>query len=282
MKLASRIIGCLTVITLINLHARPACCQSGVQPTLTPVSLKLGKPHKLDPAIDLAKASLKHIQANVRDYEAILVKRCRVNGVLPEMQYARVKIRNRKTGSGAVQTPMAVYLRFMKPADVRGREVVWVENQNDGKMIVHEPGLKGMVNVNLDPNGYLAMRNQRYPITEIGIENLAAKLIETCQRDRRHGECEFQLYDNAKVGKTECRMLEVIHPVKRPHFDFYRARVYLDKKLNVPIRYASWSWPTTEGGEPVLEEEYNYFRLTTNVALTNQDFDTDNPEYGFR
>ncbi|QDT11327.1 DUF1571 domain-containing protein [Planctomycetes bacterium K23_9] len=251
-------------------------------PALTPVSHKLHTPHIIDPAIQLAMTSLQHIRANVQDYEAILVKRCRVGGVLPEPQYAKVKIRNRKTLGGAIQTPMSVYLRFLKPTDVSGREVVWVENQNNGNMIVHESGLKGMVNVTLDPNGYLAMRNQRYPITEIGIENLAKKLIERCHRDRQHDECDFQLYNDAKIAKRECRMLEVVHPNKRPHFDFYRARVYIDKELNLPIRYASWSWPTTAGGEPVLEEEYTYLRVKANAGLTDQDFDIDNPAYGFR
>ncbi|QEG43262.1 DUF1571 domain-containing protein [Roseimaritima ulvae] len=239
-------------------------------------------PHALDPALRIAEASLQHIRDNIADYSAIFVKRCRVDGELPELQYAQVKIRNRKTAGGRVETPLSVYLKFLKPEAVAGREVIWVEGRNDGQMIVHETGLKGVINVYLDPHGYLAMRGQRYPITDIGIENLVVKLIETARRDRQREECTVQIYRNARIGKRACTMLEVVHPVRRPYFDFYRARVYFDNELNMPIRYESHSWPTQPGGEPVLEEEYSYLRLQTNLGLTDSDFDIANPEYQFR
>ncbi len=239
-------------------------------------------PHALDPALQIAEASLKHIRDNIADYSAIFVKRCRVDGVLPDLQYAQVKIRNRKTTADRVTTPLSVYLKFLKPEAVAGREVIWVEGQNEGEMIVHEAGLKGVINVHLDPHGYLAMRGQRYPITEIGIENLVVKLIETAQRDRQREACQVQFYPNARIGDTACTMIEVTHPVQQPYFDFYRARVYFDNQLNMPIRYESYSWPLQPGGEPVLEEEYSYLKLQTNVGLTDRDFDIRNPEYQFR
>ena len=89
------------------------------------------------------------------------------------------------------------------------------------------------------------------------------------------------MFENATIDKNACTMVQVIHPVKRPHFEFHRARVYFDKKLNLPIRYVSWSWPVEEGGQPVLEEEYTYTRVKVNVALTDRDFDPDNTEYNF-
>ena len=260
----------------------PAFCQQDVNPSMVPVSHKKQAPHPIDPALEMALSSLQHIRANVADYKAIFVKRCRVDGVLPDLQYAKIKVRNRKVVDGKIATPLSVYLNYLKPSDVRGREVVWVETKNDGNIIVHETGIKGMINVTLDPHGYLAMRNQRYPITEIGIENLVVKLIETANRDRQHGECEVQFYHNSKIGSTECTMVEVIHPEKREHFDFYRARVYFDKQLNMPIRYESWSWPKTPDGQPVLEEEYTYLRVEPNNGLTDIDFDISNPAYNFR
>ncbi|TWU41766.1 DUF1571 domain-containing protein [Novipirellula artificiosorum] len=238
--------------------------------------------HPLDPALEMAEASLQHVRADVRDYRALFVKRCRVDGVLPELQYAQVKIRNRKVDGGQITTPLSVYLNFLKPDAVAGREVIWVEGQNEGRMVAHESGLKGMINVNLDPNGYLAMRGQRHPITDIGIENLLVKLIETGQRERQYGECEVQFYPNAKIKDIACTMLQVVHPVKRPHFEFYTARVYFDNEQRMPIRYESWSWPTTAGGDPVLEEEYTYLDVKVNEGMTNLDFDIRNPAYQFR
>jgi hypothetical protein len=238
--------------------------------------------HVIDPALEIARASLLNVQANVDDYKALFVKRTRVDGVLPPLQYARVKIRNRKVRNGTVVTPMGVYLDFLKPADVKGREVIWLEGANDGNLVVHKGGMARFVTLRLDPNGYLAMRGQRYPISDIGIENLLNKIIETCERDRQYDECDVQIFRNAKVGGTVCTMVQVKHPVKRDHFDFHKARVYFSDSLNMPIRYKSWTWPTTPDGKPVIQEEYNYMKLELNVGLTDQDFDPDNPHYRYR
>ena len=183
--------------------------------------------------------------------------------------------------NGRITTPMSVYLKFLKPSSIKDREVIWVEGRNGGKLVAHETGLKNLIRFNLDPTGFVAMRGQKYPITDIGLENLLTKVIETGERDRKFGECEVRFFDNAKVGDNVCTMMQVIHPVKQPHFDFFVARVYFDNELNVPIRYASWSWPAEEGSQPVLEEEYTYTNLELNVGLTDSDFDPDNPQYNY-
>lgn len=238
--------------------------------------------HPIDPALEIARASLLNVRTNVDDYKALFVKRTRVDGELPPLQYARLKIRNRKFQNGTVVTPMGVYLDFLKPADVKGREVIWLEGANDGNLVVHQGGLARFVTLTLDPNGYLAMRGQRYPITDIGIENLLIKIVETCERDRQHGECEVQIFRNAKVGGTVCTMVQVTHPTKRDHFDFHKARVYFSDSLNLPIRYKSWSWPASPGETPIVQEEYNYMKLELNVGLTDEDFDTANPNYRYQ
>lgn len=257
-------------------QAQKSIPASGHLPPKRPAS------HPLDPAIAEAQESLRHIQDNVDDYTALFLKRCRVDGELREMEYAKVKIRNRKTRDGMVTTPLAVYFDFLKPSSVKGREVIWVEGRNDGKLVVHDAGYRGAVNLYLDPEGYLAMRDQRYPITNMGMENLLTDLIATAHRDRQYQECEVNFFKKAKVDATVCTMVEIIHPVKRPHFDFYRARVYFADELNMPIRFESHSWPDVPDGEPLLEEEYTYLRVKTNVGLTDHDFDSGNPAYRFR
>lgn len=270
---------CLTSICLL---AIPPLTASGQQGSVVAESVahSTGK-HPLDPAIEMARNSLKHCRENIRDYTAVLVKRNRVDGQLGEMTYANVKIRNRKQENGQLLVPLSVYLDFIKPESSKGREVIWVEGRNGGKLLAHEAGFKNLATVKLDPTGYLAMRGQRYPITEIGVENLIVKLLETAVRDRKHEECQVQFYRNAKVGEELCDMIEVVHPFQRDHFEFYRARVYFSQKHGVPIRYASWSWPAPSDGQPVLEEEYTYLNMNTNVGLTDRDFDTDNPNYRF-
>jgi hypothetical protein len=261
--------------------ATPVALGQQVLPQTSAIQQQQQAPHPLDPAFELARASLQHIQENVDDYTALFIKRYRMDGELTEMQYANVKIRNRKIRDGINVTPMAVYLDFLKPSSVKGREVIWVDGENDGKLIAHDTGIRKLINVTLDPNSYLAMRGQRHPITEIGIEKLLTIMIETVERDRQYGECDIQFRD-IKVSEANCTMLQVIHPVRREHFDFYCARMYFDRKLNIPIRYESWSWPEKSGEKPVLEEEYTYLQMKVNVGLTDQDFSIGNSDYGFQ
>ncbi len=238
--------------------------------------------HPVDAALEIAEESLQHVRANVDDYTAIFIKRCRVGGVMPPLQYASLKIRNRKLDGQDIAVPLSVYLDFLKPSSVKGREVIWVENANNGNLIVHQGGFASFLTTQLDPEGMLAMRGQRYSIKEIGIENLLEKFVVTAQQDRLHGECDVRIETDSLFGQTSCTLVEVIHPIRREHFRFYRARVYFDNNTKLPIRYQAWLWPETPGGPPVLDEEYNYFNLKVNVGLSASDFDTSNPSYRFR
>ena len=76
-------------------------------------------------------------------------------------------------------------------------------------------------------------------------------------------------------------MLEVKHKDRRPEYEFYIARVFLDDELNMPIRYEAYDWPSSTGGSPELIEEYTYINLQLNVGLQDEDFDSENPAYNF-
>ena len=88
-----------------------------------------------------------------------------------------------------------------------------------------------------------------------------------------------------RVGRSctgqGCTLLEVVHPVQRPHFDFHIARIYIDDELRIPIRFASWEWPAVAGGSPQLLEEFTYLNIKLNVGLTDLDFDSGNPNYAY-
>ena len=240
--------------------------------------------HPLDPALDMAREYLARIQQEIADYTATIVKRERIKGVLGEYEYMTAKIRNRKVENGKVVVPLSVYLKFLKPKSVEGREVVWVEGANNGKLRAHEGGLKGrfLPSVWLDPLGSLAMQGQLHPITDIGIENLVMKLIEKGQNDRKHGDCDVKFIPGAKLNGNPCTVLQVWHPVQQPHFEFHLAEILIDDVLKIPVRYASHHWPTDPNDKkgPVLEE-YTYIDVKLNQNLTDADFDSENPAYNF-
>ncbi len=246
--------------------------------------------HPLDPALALARDGLGNIRANVRDYKCVMVKRERIGDTLHDYEYMFAKIRNEQTSNGQVVVPFSAYLYFLKPEEMKGREVIFVRGQNDDKMIAHErrDSFKGKFgSVWLRPDGSMAMQGNRYPITEIGLETLVVRLIEKGTRDKQNGaveECLVEFRKGAKINGRQCTMLEVKHPQPRDYYDFYVARIFIDDELNVPLRYAAYTWPVQPGAEPgndELIEEYTYLKLELNVGLTDKDFDPANTEYKF-
>jgi hypothetical protein len=142
--------------------------------------------------------------------------------------------------------------------------------------------------VELLPESRLAMMGNRYPITDIGIEKLLCKLIERGQRDRQLGPATVRTTENASIGGKTCRLMEVIHESpttlvdgKTVEFEFFLAQIYIDEEQLIPLKFASFSWPKTPDAAPELLEEYTYLDVMINVGLTETDFDTENPAYGF-
>jgi hypothetical protein len=224
--------------------------------------------HPLAPAIRVCKASLEEIDRNVRDYSCTLVKRERVDGELGEHQHIFLKVRHE---------PFSVYMNFLKP--FQGREVVYVDGQNNNKLIVLEAGWKRVAGkLPLDPNGARAMNGQKHPITKVGIRNLTAELIRSMEADTKYAECEVTTKDE-KIGDRPATMVQVIHPIPRQNFDTHISRVFFDNELGIPIHYDSYVWPRQPGGQPPLEASFTYTNLKVNNGFTARDFDAyNNPE----
>jgi hypothetical protein len=149
--------------------------------------------------------------------------------------------------------------------------------------VAHEGGFKGrfIPTVYLEPNSPLAMRGNKYPITEIGIRTLTLRLIEKGERDKKLGPCSVRILHGAKVKDRVCTCVEVKHVERRPQYDFHLARIFMDDELRVPIRYEAFGWPTSPNAHPGMLEEYSYTNLKLNVGLTDKDFDPNNEKYNF-
>jgi len=230
--------------------------------------------HPLEPALALANRGLAQLKSTIKDYSCTVVKRERIDGKLNEHEYMFAKVRHE---------PFSVYLYFLAPDAVKGQEVIYVEGRNDGNMLAHAgSGVRAMVGtVSLKPNSMIAMQGNRYAITEIGVENLAKRLVEVAEHDKQFGECDVQFFPNAKVNGRVCTCVQVVHPVPRRNFRFHLARVFIDDELLVPIRYEAYDWPHEEGGQPVLMEEYTYMNIKINNGFTDADFDPKNASYKF-
>ena len=235
-------------------------------------------PHPLDAAIDLAHVGLKRMKT-IKDYEAQLIRRERINGRLTGYQYCDVKIRNAQPKQ---DVPFSIYMKFTKPTAVNGREAIWVKGSNDDKIIAHEAGaLLGKITVFLNPTGPIAMRDNRYPIYEAGFKVLVERLIEKASREKQYGECEVKIESGKKFAKRPCTVIEVVHPEPREYFEFHKALIYIDDELQLPVRYEAYTWPEKRGGDPVLLEQYLWTKIKLNVGLTDDDFNPRSKKYNY-
>ena len=244
--------------------------------------------HPIAPFVERAEGLLENMRKSVKDYSATLVKRERVDGNLLNHEYIFTKIRQeQRNQAGEVTVPFSVYMNFLAPDDVKGRECIYVAGANDGNLVAHEGGtgllaaIKSSVTVTIDPESELAMKGNKYPITDVGMENLLKKLLVVAKEDMKHDEIKVDTFKGTKINGRVCTCVQSVHPVERDHFKFHIARIYIDDELQLPIRYESYGWPAREGDKPPLLEEYTYLNLKLNNGYGDRDFDKSNASYNF-
>lgn len=226
--------------------------------------------HPLKAAIKLA-AQARDAAKELKEYRVLFSKREMVRG---QMFASQMEMKFRAE-------PLGVYLRFVNPEHA-GREVIYVEGRNNGQMLAHETGLKALVGtVALDPQGEMALAEARYPITRIGMANLAAGVVAQWERESTFGECDVKYYPEAKLGERPVLVIESSHPTPRNQFRFAMTRLWIDKETKLPVRCQQYEFSPTPGGQPVLVEDYTYTNVESDVRLTEADFDPRNPAYQF-
>ncbi len=233
-------------------------------------------------ATRMAEQAYVQMNRNIRDYTCLLTKRENVNGIVGSHQYMRVKVRHEQIQDGRVIVPFSVYLHYLKPEDVVGRRVLYVQGRDNDRMLVRRGGVRNSnMTLHLPLDSPLVTKENRYPITEIGFENLAARLVVALLDEQRNQNGEITVNRNAKVKGKGCTYYRLTQKRQLLGLDYYQAEVCVDNVLGLPVYFRSHDWPTTPDAAPVLLEEYYYSDVQLNAGLTDADFDPTNPVLGF-
>ena len=227
------------------------------------------KEHPLVPAIKYAKTCLEKVES-LPGYEATFWKK-EVVGSSTVSHKMKLKIRHK---------PFSVYLYFLDPHE--GREVIYVEGQNNGKLIAHEAGLFSIAGaMELDPTSSMAMSENRYPITNAGIANTMKIMIKQWEEELKYGEIDVKYFKDAKIEGMTCRVIEASHPTPRKQFTSHKVRLWVDTATGIPVRMQKYGFPRRSGEQPPLVEEYTFTNLQTNTRLSDADFSRKNSKYSF-
>lgn len=218
---------------------------------------------KIDPEgwINEAEAAL----AQVDNYRAIFHKQERIEGKLMEEETVLFKFKK----------PFKVYMKWIKDP-YKGRELLYAEGWNKNLLMVHGSGITGIVTVNLDPRGSLAMKGSRHPINDSGLDHLVKVIGDNVRRGMKGGELEFREADKETVYGRRTQQVEITLPRDKTRgYHSCRTRLNLDLEKKIPIKIEIYDWDNN------LVEDYGYEDLKLNMNLTDVDFSPKNPEYRF-
>lgn len=222
--------------------------------------------------------------SRVPSYTATLHKQERIDHVLGERQTVEMKIRHE---------PFSVYMKWLTFDP--GRELLYVEGENAGNMIVHAGGWKARLvpALSLDPRGSMAMRESRYPVTMAGLLAAARKMVEFRRADLSAGKlpvrCTMhfgQVFENRPCW---CFVIESNDP--NDHAGFRKTIAHIDEELCLPICIRNYAWPIGDEeqaltgeqlDEATLVEFYTYTNVNLDTRLAEIDFDRSNEGYRFR
>lgn len=171
--------------------------------------------------------------------------------------------------------PFSVYLKFVEPKSVAGRQVVFVKGANSGNLLVQEAGYKSILGIQpLLPTGSLAMADNRHPVTKIGLHKMVDLVIAQWEADRIHSDIVTRIESDVALPTAEvCTVYESTVPTPRDNVEFHITRLWVDQKTGLAIRIEQLGFPRAGDSSPPVLEDYTYSNVRTNVGLRDVDFD---------
>lgn len=229
------------------------------------------EPTPLEFAISLLEVAQQRIHA-VSDYSARFIQHEQVDGVLGDENHIHLKVRH---------APLSVYMGWIEPYE--GREVIYVDGRDDNRLLAHAGGWKRLLvpMVRLDPFGRQAMKTSRHPITEIGIAYLTDQLLEDRLIEKSIPTVEVTMNEESDQDGRTCWRFEHLHTVA-DGTEYGKVIFHVDQELGIPVSCQTFDWPSEAGEQGALLESYYYGDLQLEAGLTDLDFDSENPEYGFQ
>ncbi len=233
--------------------------------------------HPLTAVISYARKEQKFLGETVRDFRCRLVKRERINGLLQEMHFIDMEVREGVYQDGRIVQPLSIYLHFLAPKNVVDRNVIYVEGRNDGKLLIRNGGKHfEYVVAQIDPNSDAARDETLVPLTDIGFDRLLSRMIEVLERHRQvdptGSNTKAERIAGAKINNRPCTVIRIAHPQRMAGLEFHIANVFVDDALHAPVRVDYSSWPKISGNPAPLIAEYTYTDLQLNVGLPDETF----------
>ncbi len=137
----------------------------------------------------------------------------------------------------------------------------------------------------------MAMKESRYPVTEMGLLFLTEQVHKYRKRDLGLTKgLRWEMIPNQQFLDHVCDCWVVEYESRDVEPVYRKVTTYIDRQLSLPICVRNFGWPA-EGmdvsdpaalDEATLIEYYGYTNLQFEDRLTDADFDKANADYKFR
>lgn len=250
--------------------------ETAVQEGTSPAT---GSRQNLTTKVEMLRRSLVYLDS-IPGYTANLSKQEEVKGELLDEQTLFIKCR---------QKPFSVYLRWSTGDE--GREVLYIEGANNGKLLGHDGGWKARIPAfYLQPDCPLAMRDTRYPASCAGIRFLIDQMLGVHKGDLKasnFASCEMET--DVPFDDRPCVKFTTKYQSSKASPLYRKSVTFLDRERSIPLHSEHYGWPAKETASnddtcdaKTLLERYTFRDFASHESLSDADFDRSNKEYKFR
>ncbi len=208
-------------------------------------------------------------------YTAKMLRQERVDGELLDEEIMSLKVKH---------APFSVYMKWIQGS--KGQEVLYVDGQYEGNMIVKPGGFKGrfLSALEIDPEGDIAMASSRHCIRKAGLLNLATEMLENRRNDLETGLVKCRMADGQKFDDRTCLCFIVEFPHEGYLDDYRKSVAFIDQDTSMPVLVRNYSWPKEDVAAEKLDEEtlvesYAYSDIRMDTEFVASDFDRMNRNY---
>src|SRR5262245_17518656 len=159
---------------------------------------------KEDPIAFLEKC-LTRYDREVKGYSLTMQKQERLQGKLQPREVIEVHFKHGPAANGH-----SVFMRWIEGTRLAAR-VLYVDGENDGKMLVKPAGVGGFLTVARDPDGLDARRSGRYTVKQFGLRFGLQSTLDSYRAARKDGALHVEYLGRRKIkeaGDSECFVLK--------------------------------------------------------------------------
>ncbi len=206
--------------------------------------------------------------SKVNSYTARWVRQIRLYGSLRDEEHVDLKIRHQ---------PFSVHMNWRDGS----QQALFCEGKYDGKLLAHKS--RGFASLRpiwrLQPESRLALKNSRYPITQLGMLRLAERLKKIVCEVPRDAKVDVEITPSEYQGRPSIRQyVRFGSPAAQPVYS--ESELYIDEQTMALVSITNHGW-INDGTDSELIEHYRFEQIDWDAQLTDNDFDEKNEAYPF-